>query len=91
MSSEQSGLCQETRLLLAYILIPTGPLQVAPSETLPMDGESWEADLSSLWIKVLKHIGFTLEAVTRLPYICEGDLDVDYYTLDDAMLVLSKT
>lgn len=61
-----------------------------PSETLPMDGDAWEDDVSSLWTEVLKPMGFNLEAVTRLPYICEGDLDVDYYALDDAVLVLSK-
>lgn len=32
-----------------------------------------------------------MEAVTRLPYLCEGDMYNDYYVLDDAVFVLKAS
>lgn len=37
---------------------------------------------------VFHQVGFQVEAVTRLPYLCEGDMYNDYYVLDDAVFVL---
>lgn len=37
---------------------------------------------------VFQQVGFQVEAVTRLPYLCEGDMYNDYYVLDDAVFVL---
>lgn len=36
-------------------------------------------------------MGFKVEAVTRLPYLCEGDMYNDYYVLDDAVFVLKAS
>lgn len=38
--------------------------------------------------EVFRKAGFEVEAVTRLPYLCEGDMYNDYYVLDDAVFVL---
>lgn len=38
--------------------------------------------------EVFPGVGFEVEAVTRLPYLCEGDMYNDYYVLDDAVFVL---
>lgn len=37
---------------------------------------------------VFQSLGFEVEAVTRLPYLCEGDMYKDYYVLNDAVFVL---
>ena len=65
--------------------------QSKPSEVLPIDNKSWERGVSSLWEEVLKPLGYTPLAVSRVPYMCEGDLSQEYYSLDDAVLVLSRT
>ena len=51
-------------------------------------GTGFEAQLSSLYADVLRPLGFELEAATRAPYLCEGDLSRPYYYLHDALLVL---
>jgi len=55
------------------------------------EGEGgWEEGLGALWTHVLCPLGFTPVAVTRLPYLCEGDFHQEFYYLDDAVLVLRK-
>lgn len=39
-------------------------------------------------MEVFQKVGFNVETVTRLPYLCEGDMYHDYYVLDDAVFVL---
>ncbi|ETE60539.1 Methyltransferase-like protein 9, partial [Ophiophagus hannah] len=58
-----------------------------PSEILEIKGQTWEEQVNSL-PEVLKKAGFAIEAFTRLPYLCEGDMYNDYYVLDDAVFVL---
>ncbi|KAL7979216.1 hypothetical protein Chor_015240 [Crotalus horridus] len=58
-----------------------------PSEILDIKGQTWEEQVNSL-PEVLKKAGFAIEAFTRLPYLCEGDMYNDYYVLDDAVFVL---
>ncbi|XP_039632327.1 methyltransferase-like protein 9 [Polypterus senegalus] len=61
---------------------------VQPSELLNVQGQIWEDQVNSLAGGALWEAGFTVEAFTRLPYLCEGDLYNDYYVLDDAVFVL---
>ncbi len=65
--------------------------QSRPSEELPISNESWERGVSSLWENVLRPLGYAPLAISRVPYMCEGDFNQGYYTLDDALLVLKKT
>lgn len=44
--------------------------------------------MTHLTTEVFQKIGFDVEAVTRLPYLCEGDMYKEYYVLDDAVFVL---
>ena len=67
-----------------------GPLHVTPSELLPVDGDSWEEEVSSLIHNQLLPMGFELQAFTRVPYLCEGDSTQEYYTLDDVVIALRK-
>ena len=83
-------------LLLALVLpyqpfVERGPSQAKPGEFLPLEEtETWEEAVGVLWERSLKGLGFDLVAVSRLPYLCEGDLNQDYYSLDDAIFVLRK-
>ncbi|XP_060116817.1 protein-L-histidine N-pros-methyltransferase isoform X1 [Heteronotia binoei] len=58
-----------------------------PSEVLEIKGQTWEEQVSSL-PEVFRKAGFAIEAFTRLPYLCEGDMYNDFYVLDDAVFVL---
>ena len=82
-------------LLLALVLpyspfVERGFLKVPPSEYLPISSRSWEEGMAKLWTEVLQPMGFELLALARVPYLCEGDLHVEYYSLDDAIIVLRK-
>lgn len=82
-------------LILALVLpydpfVERGFLKLPPSEYLPISSKSWEESVSKLWIKVLRPMGFKPLALARVPYLCEGDLNTEYYSLDDAIIVLRK-
>ena len=83
-------------LLLALVLpyepfVEKGPAQAEPAESLPLTKvKGWEDGVKTVWESTLKPLGFELVSVSRLPYLCEGDLNQDYYSLDDAVFVLRK-
>eukprot|EP00927_Polykrikos_kofoidii_P036369 TRINITY_DN30708_c0_g1_i1.p1 TRINITY_DN30708_c0_g1~~TRINITY_DN30708_c0_g1_i1.p1 ORF type:complete len:335 (-),score=37.93 TRINITY_DN30708_c0_g1_i1:16-1020(-) len=84
------------RLLLAVVLpfrpfVERGNGKVAPAERLPLPRNGdWEESAALLWETVLRPAGFKLEAVARVPYICQGDNRNAAYVLDDAIFVLSR-
>ena len=83
-------------VILALVLpydpfVERGLLKVPPTECLPILSKTWEEGVAKLWTKVLRPMGFEPLAVARVPYLCEGDLHVEYYSLDDAVLVLRKS
>ncbi|CAJ1010566.1 putative DREV methyltransferase/Methyltransferase domain containing protein [Leishmania naiffi] len=88
-------------LVLAVVLpwcpfVENGPRQQRPNEVLPMEGgeccrgASFEASMSKLVENVLVPMGFELIRWTRLPYLCEGNLRLEYAVLNDAVLILRK-
>ncbi|KAG5498622.1 hypothetical protein JKF63_02908 [Porcisia hertigi] len=88
-------------LVLAVVLpwcpfVEDGPRQRKPSEILPMEGgeccrgASFEQSLSKLVENVLVPMGFELIRWTRLPYLCEGNLRIEYALLNDAVFILRK-
>lgn len=58
---------------------------------MPIEGKSFEEQVTSFINNVLGPAGFTVEMWTQLPYLCEGDLNQAYYWLDDAVFVVSKS
>ncbi|MGH0139240.1 UNVERIFIED_CONTAM: hypothetical protein FKN15_068649 [Acipenser sinensis] len=81
------------RLVLAAVLpfhpyVEIGGKWEQPSEFLVVEGKTWEEQVTSMANGVFKEAGFAVEAFTRLPYLCEGDMYSDYYHLDDAVFVL---
>ena len=55
-------------------------------ETLPLDGETWEADAEKL-IELLQTSSFEPVAISRLPYLCASDAGC--IELDD-LIVLAR-
>ena len=62
-----------------------------PKERLQVKGKTWEEQVTSMSNDVFREAGLEVEAVTRLPYLCEGDMYKDYYVLDDAVFVLKAS
>ncbi|TKR82392.1 hypothetical protein L596_016125 [Steinernema carpocapsae] len=55
---------------------------------LPVKGKTFEEQANSIVENVFKPAGFELVRWTRVPYLCEGDLNRAYYSLDDAVFLL---
>lgn len=81
------------RLVLAVVLplsqyVEGGPSGTEPLEVFQVRGSTLEQQAQSLYRDVMVPAGFVLESWTRLPYLCEGDLEQAYYWLDDVVMVL---
>lgn len=50
---------------------------------------TFEAE-ATIFFEILEQIGFKVEAWTKAPYLCEGDLRQSFYWLVDVVVVLSK-
>ena len=61
-----------------------------PSETLPVTGDALAEQIISFENDVFKPFGFTVESFTKLPYLCEGDLEHSFYILQDVVFVLKR-
>ena len=61
-----------------------------PSEVLNVTGETFEHQLVSLEANVLTPVGLEIVKWTRLPYLCEGDLDLSFYWLHDVVMLLRR-
>ncbi|KAG7169293.1 Methyltransferase-like protein 9-like 4 [Homarus americanus] len=61
-----------------------------PSEELGVTGTAIEEQVNSLATDVFPSLGYKLERWSRLPYLCEGDLDQAFYWLSDVVMVFSK-
>ena len=59
-----------------------------PSQLLPICGKTIEQQIVSLHDNVFKPAKFDVVSFTRLPYLCEGDLNTDFFVLNDIVFVL---
>ncbi len=59
-----------------------------PFEYLHVLGQTTEEQIVSLVKNVFEPAGFGVETFTRLPYLCEGDLEHSLYLLNDIVFVL---
>lgn len=59
-----------------------------PDEYLRIEGDQPEKQINYLLIHILQPLGYRLKKFTRLPYLCEGDLEKSYYFLSDYLFVL---
>ncbi|XP_042143462.1 protein-L-histidine N-pros-methyltransferase [Ixodes scapularis] len=94
LRSLRSKLATPSGKLVVAVVVPlsqyveSGQSGTVPAETLGVSGTTLEEQVESLCRDVMEPAGFALESWTRLPYLCEGDLEQAYYWLDDVVMVL---
>lgn len=59
-----------------------------PTEKLHITSRSIEEHINQLVKQVFTPCGFSLHSVSRVPYLCEGDLTTSFYVLHDVVFVL---
>lgn len=59
-----------------------------PTESLIIKGKTFEEQAASFITDVFQPLGFVVEHFTRLPYLCEGDLNQSFFVLNDVVFVL---
>jgi protein-L-isoaspartate O-methyltransferase len=64
-----------------------GPRRFDPDEPLPIGRGSWESQARALVDDVLVPMDLRVEALTRVPYLSEGDRTVPFYALDAVVVV----
>ncbi|OTF79811.1 methyltransferase-like protein 9-like protein [Euroglyphus maynei] len=62
-----------------------------PEQHLPVEGLTFEQQVQSFWHNVLEPAGFELIRWTKLPYLSEGNIDLTYFWLMDAIFLLKPT
>jgi SAM-dependent methyltransferase len=97
MAQLKRALKPGTGILILAIVVPFRPFvegedgaRIKPAEVVlntPSTG-TWEAGVEALWENLIRPAGFDLVALSRVPYISEGDHNFGAYTLDDAVFVL---
>ena len=61
-----------------------------PSEVLNVEGETFEQQVGTFNSNVLAPNGLEVVKWTRLPYLCEGDLDLSFYWLHDVVFLVKR-
>lgn len=90
----RESLVPKTGRLIVAAVVPFQPyVEVGgqwqrPKEHVKIKGKTWEEQVKNLSTELFEKTGYQVEAVTRLPYLCEGDMYNDYYVLDDAVFIL---
>merc|ERR1719397_441640 len=60
-----------------------------PSQLMNITGEQFEDQVATA-VKMFEDSGFLLKSWSRVPYLCEGDLNRPLYQLNNALLVFTK-
>jgi len=82
---------KSTGLLVVALVLPFRPYVESvpshkPSERMAISGESFEEQVETA-VKVFEDEGFHLERWSRVPYLCEGDLNKPIYHLNNGLFV----
>ena len=65
-----------------------GGVDNKPFEFLHIEGSTFEDQVTSFIKNVFELSDFEVVSFTRVPYLCEGDLERSFYILNDALFVL---
>jgi len=85
----------DTGRVVIVVVLPFGPSVEAgagwrpPLETLPIRGSSAAEHARSFSEDVFGPMGLVVTAVSKAPYLCEGDMVKPYYLLNDYVFCLS--
>ena len=99
LSHVRNLLKPNTGLFVLAVVLPFRPFvelddgaRRAPVERLDVatPTSAWEYGVRDLYENVLKPSGFHIEAIARVPYICEGDHLAGAYVLDDCVFILKR-
>jgi len=90
------SLVADTGRALVAVVLPFNPYvedervgnNHEPNQRLMVSGTTFEEQVISLIRDTFTPAGFEVERFTRLPYLCEGDLEHSYYILYDAVFLL---
>ncbi|XP_077290198.1 protein-L-histidine N-pros-methyltransferase [Arctopsyche grandis] len=82
-------------LLIIALVLPFRPYveyssNHSPSERLPISGETFEEQVESFISYARSDVGLETVSWTKVPYLCEGDMNQSYYWLDDAVFIFRK-
>jgi len=95
LTRELHSLCHADTTVIVSFVIPFKPWveyskSHRPEENLIFTKTkcSWEEHVSELAELLFEKNGFQVEAISRVPYFCDGDLVKPWYVLDDAIFVL---
>ncbi|KAF8771148.1 Methyltransferase-like protein 9 like protein [Argiope bruennichi] len=90
----RSKLNPDTGILILAVVLPlsqyveSGSKYNQPSEKITVKGRKFEEQAAYLATHLFQENGFQVLRWTRLPYLCEGDLDQAFYWLNDALFVM---
>jgi cyclopropane fatty-acyl-phospholipid synthase-like methyltransferase len=59
-----------------------------PDESIQIKGRLPEEQINEFIVNVFQPLGFRVKKLSRLPYLCEGDMERSYYFLSDYIFVL---
>jgi predicted rRNA methylase YqxC with S4 and FtsJ domains len=59
-----------------------------PNESIHINNRLPEEQINEFILNVFQPLGFCLKKLSRLPYLCEGDMERSYYFLSDYIFVL---
>ncbi len=87
---------RKTGRLIISLVLPFKPYfeyntNHCPNESLQIEGHLPEEQINSLILNIFQPLGFHLKKFTRLPYLCEGDIERSYYFLFDYLFVLEMS
>jgi len=95
MADISSKLTDDGLLVLAIVL-PYSPFveynsdSHQPTERLDIPGVTLEEQVNHLVQSLMPSWGFTVISWSRVPYLCEGDLEQAFYWLNDVIIVAKK-
>ncbi|XP_073968613.1 protein-L-histidine N-pros-methyltransferase [Rhodnius prolixus] len=69
--------------------VEVGTKDHKPIEELPIKGNTFEDQVTSVIEDVLIPSGFIINSWAKVPYLCQGDLNQAYYWLHDAVFTLT--
>mmetsp|Transcript_33651 Transcript_33651/g.52355 ORF Transcript_33651/g.52355 Transcript_33651/m.52355 type:complete len:82 (+) Transcript_33651:476-721(+) len=73
-------------------MVESGPGVVRhPEQRFDLDpNQDWEASVNRIVKRVLIPCGYEVERLSRVPYLCQGDVGSPFFHLDDAVFVLKS-
>tara|TARA_B110000208_G_scaffold179351_1_gene228092 strand:- start:1745 stop:2734 length:990 start_codon:yes stop_codon:yes gene_type:complete len=91
LTAAKTLLAPDGVLLIAVVLpfepfVERGPCKLRPAERLPILARDFEGAVAEIVRDVLAPAGLAARVVSRVPYLCKGDMTSKYYVISDAIV-----